>query len=66
MESKERFDTFVRENFESVVAIPGAQTIYYYYVDVKEKIFRKWSDIVPDYTYTKEVPYFQVRNSNCF
>jgi dynein heavy chain len=43
-----------------LVAIPGAQTLYYYYVDIQERVLRKWADIVPDYTYTKEVPFYQM------
>ena len=60
IETQEAFDAVMREQFESLVPIPGAQTMFYYYVDLQDKVFRKWVDVVPEYTYSKDTPYVQI------
>ncbi|PRP88057.1 dynein heavy chain 6, axonemal-like [Planoprotostelium fungivorum] len=58
--SQDIFDSYAREQFESLVPIPGTQTIYYYYVDMQSKALAKWSDQVPDFQYDPKIPYFQM------
>ena len=59
----EPFGEFTRELFEEPcpqLGLPGANTPFDYYVDIKEGIFKEWKEIVPEFSYDPNVPYFSL------
>lgn len=59
----ERFNENGRELFEEVcpgLGLPGANTTFDYFVDIKENKFKDWADIVPSFQYDDGVPYFSL------
>ncbi|KAI8619311.1 dynein heavy chain and region D6 of dynein motor-domain-containing protein [Chytriomyces sp. MP71] len=62
--NQEKFDTFLRDLLDSTplseFSMPSANSIFSYYVDLKAKSFAVWDDIVPSFTYSKDIPYFQM------
>lgn len=58
--SKERFDDTIRDVFKNVHIPPGGSAYDYYFDLKKEKIFKNWSNKVPQFVYDKDVPYFQL------
>ncbi|EFJ52606.1 dynein heavy chain 7 [Volvox carteri f. nagariensis] len=60
---KEEFDEFVREHLQMVCAFPGSATVFDFYLDCNKRFppeFKNWTDIVPSFTYKRELPYFQM------
>ncbi|KNC55366.1 dynein heavy chain [Thecamonas trahens ATCC 50062] len=58
--SREGFDAFVQEAFADVAAIPGTKTVYHYFVDPERKSFAPWDDLVPEFSWTPGVPFWQM------
>lgn len=40
--------------------LPPSNTCFDYYVDIKENRFKEWSEIIPQFKYDGEVPYFSL------
>jgi len=60
-ENWDAFDTFVREQFEGDVMWPPRGTVYDYFVDPKRDFgMRAWSEIVPQFQFKHNVPYFKL------
>jgi dynein heavy chain len=59
-ECQDMFDSFMREKFENLIALPGAQSLYHYYVDIEDKVLRKWADLVPEFTYNPKLSFSQL------
>jgi len=57
---KERFDYIVRDQFKSAQIPPSFTTFDYYYDLKKEKIFKPWTNKVPQFVYDKDLPYFDL------
>lgn len=59
LESKgqEIFDSFARKEFDGIAALPSAYTLYYYYVDMEERILKPWIERVPEFKYNSNIPY---------
>ncbi|KXS09529.1 hypothetical protein M427DRAFT_128896 [Gonapodya prolifera JEL478] len=61
--SHDAFDSFIHELFEQD-AIPDVQlpsgNVFNYCVDVKNRTFTAWEDLVPQFKYSGDVPYFQL------
>ena len=55
--AQEAFDSFARKEFEGLVALPSAYTLYYYYVDVNDRMLKPWIARVPEFKYTNSVQY---------
>ncbi|KAI8801429.1 dynein heavy chain and region D6 of dynein motor-domain-containing protein [Cladochytrium replicatum] len=62
--NQENFDTFVHDLFEQKsipdVQLPSSNNIFCYFVDIKSKTFCLWDDLVPQFKYSSETPYFQM------
>ena len=59
----EAFSEHAREVFEEPcpnLSLPGGGTAFSYFVDIKEGRFREWGEIVPEFTYNGDVPYFDL------
>ena len=59
----EAFGENARELFEEMcpsLGLPGANSPFDYFVDLKEARFRDWNEIVPAFKYDAEVPYFSL------
>jgi dynein heavy chain len=58
------FDSFVRDLMDATpiadVHLPPSQNIFSYYVDIKNRGFSLWDDMVPSFKYNSDVPYFQM------
>ncbi|KAI9002652.1 dynein heavy chain and region D6 of dynein motor-domain-containing protein [Gaertneriomyces semiglobifer] len=58
------FDSFIRDLLDatpiSEVQLPAANNVFCYYVDLKNKSFSLWDDLVPAFKYAQDVPYFQM------
>lgn len=58
------FDTFVHELFDAStyfeINFPSEKSVFSYYIDMKYRAFSPWENIVPAFTYSPEVPYFQM------
>ncbi|KAJ3347122.1 Dynein heavy chain 6, axonemal [Entophlyctis luteolus] len=61
---QEKFDTFLRDMIEnnpiSEFQLPSSNSIFAHYVDFKTKQFVVWEEMVPQFTYNREIPYFQM------
>jgi len=59
-QSKERFDSVVKDQFKSA-QYPPAFTVFDYWYDLKkEKIFKPWTTKVAPFLYDKEMSYFDL------
>ncbi|KAJ3027001.1 UNVERIFIED_CONTAM: Dynein heavy chain 6, axonemal, partial [Siphonaria sp. JEL0065] len=62
--NQEKFDTFLRDMIDNSpmpdFSMPSSNSIFAHYVDVKKKCFGVWEDIVPSFTYSRDIPYFQM------
>ncbi|GFR44385.1 hypothetical protein Agub_g5605 [Astrephomene gubernaculifera] len=61
--AKEEFDDFIREHLQTLCAFPGSGSIFDFYLDCNKRFppeFKPWTDIVPTFTYKRELPYFQM------
>ncbi|KAJ3068328.1 Dynein heavy chain 6, axonemal [Podochytrium sp. JEL0797] len=62
--NQERFDTFFRDMLDNSpiqeFTMPSSNLIFAHYVDLKKKCFGVWEDIVPSFTYSRDIPYFQM------
>lgn len=59
----EQFNEFSRDIFDEAspqLGLPGANSTFDYFVDIKENRFREWSEIVEPFKYDPEVPYFSM------
>jgi dynein heavy chain len=59
----EQFDENARDLFEEMcpsLGLPGAGKAFDYFVDIKENRFRDWAEIVEQFHYNSEVPYFSL------
>ncbi|KAJ3192063.1 Dynein heavy chain 6, axonemal [Irineochytrium annulatum] len=58
------FDTFVRDMLDTTpipdIQLSASNSIFSYFVDLKSKSFSVWDDLVPQFVYSSEVPYFQM------
>ncbi|KAJ3216110.1 Dynein heavy chain 6, axonemal [Dinochytrium kinnereticum] len=58
------FDSFMRDLLEVTpiadVQVPASNNVFSFFVDVKSKNFSVWDDLVPAFSYSSEVPYFQM------
>ncbi|KAI8925763.1 dynein heavy chain and region D6 of dynein motor-domain-containing protein [Entophlyctis helioformis] len=58
------FDTFMRDMLENSpvgeLTMPTANTVFGYFVDLKTRSFVQWDDIVPNFKYSADVPYFEM------
>ncbi|KAI9363382.1 dynein heavy chain and region D6 of dynein motor-domain-containing protein [Zopfochytrium polystomum] len=58
------FDSFLRELLDSTpmqdLQLPSSQNVFCYYVDLKHKTFSLWDDIVPHFSYSADIPFFQM------
>jgi dynein heavy chain len=58
--STDRFDEFIRLTLSACIVFPSSSgTIFEYYVD-EFGTFRPWEEIVQNFTYREDVPYFQL------
>jgi dynein heavy chain len=55
--AQEDFDSFARKEFEGLVALPSAYTLYYYYVDFNDRILKPWIARVPEFKYNSSLQY---------
>lgn len=55
--AQEIFDSLARKEFDGLVALPSAFTLYYYYVDMEERILKPWIDKVPEFKFNFSTPY---------
>ncbi|KAJ3125643.1 Dynein heavy chain 6, axonemal, partial [Physocladia obscura] len=62
--NQEKFDSFVRDMLENSPVtefqLPSSNTIFSHYIDLKNKSFGVWEDIVPIFNYSRDIPYFQM------
>ncbi|KAJ3267030.1 Dynein heavy chain 6, axonemal [Chytriomyces hyalinus] len=62
--NQEKFDTFLRDMLDNYplaeFSMPSSNSIFSHYVDIKNKTFGVWEDLVPAFTYSREMPYFQM------
>ncbi|KAI9333548.1 dynein heavy chain and region D6 of dynein motor-domain-containing protein [Obelidium mucronatum] len=62
--NQEKFDTFLRDMVDNSpipeFSMPSSNSIFAHYVDLKRKGFGVWEDIVPSFTYSRDIPYFQM------
>ncbi|KAI8907759.1 dynein heavy chain and region D6 of dynein motor-domain-containing protein [Powellomyces hirtus] len=61
---QDAFDTFLRDLLDTVpipdVQLPSANNVFCYYIDIKNKSFALWDDLVPAFKYAADVPFFQM------
>jgi dynein heavy chain len=58
---QDSFDTFVRDLFAGVeFFIPQENTVYGYFVDLKQNGLSLWDSVVPSFKFSKDIPYFQM------
>eukprot|EP00741_Cyanophora_paradoxa_P000409 tig00000404_g400.t1 len=53
------FDSTVRDVFGNI-NMPASDLMFDYYLDVPTGTFKQWREIVPNFVYKREVPYFQL------
>eukprot|EP00762_Andalucia_godoyi_P001076 ANDGO_01965.mRNA.1 Dynein-1-beta heavy chain len=58
--SQEAFDQFARQLFEGFASIPGAGSVYDYFVECTDGSFKTWNSIVPDFKYIPGAPFFKI------
>ena len=59
----EKFDYFIRECFDEHgldCKLPPSETVYDYFVDLKDNEFKNWKTIVPDFVYEEGMSYFDM------
>ena len=58
----ENWDGFLRENFSDLTEarLPPSGDMFEYYVDIESRRFEKWDNILPEFKYKSEVPYFDI------
>ena len=54
-----KVDIFIRKKFESVL-FPNSENVYGVYFDANSLNYMPWSDIMPEFEYNREIPYFQM------
>jgi dynein heavy chain len=65
-EDRDEFDSFFRDTvlmdggYNKSVALPGAGSVYDYFVDPSTKEFTTWSDIVPEFRFEADQSYFEM------
>jgi len=52
-----KIDIFIRKKFESVL-FPNNEDVYGVYFDPNSLNYLPWTDIIPEFEYNKEIPYF--------
>ncbi|ERL87542.1 hypothetical protein D910_04933 [Dendroctonus ponderosae] len=59
-DSREKFEVFVQSQFEecSDARLPPGQDMWYVYMDVQTKRLTPWQNIMPQFVYDKETPFF--------
>ncbi|KAJ1555212.1 Dynein heavy chain 6, axonemal, partial [Nowakowskiella sp. JEL0078] len=62
--NQDSFDTFMHDLFEQIslqdVNLPTSNNVFCYYVEIKSRSFSLWEDLVPQFKYSSETPYFQM------
>ncbi|BBN19721.1 hypothetical protein Mp_8g13060 [Marchantia polymorpha subsp. ruderalis] len=58
--SIERFDKFIRKECETLAAYPGGDTVFEYFVNVKEQSLSPWEEVIPSFTYKPGVSFFSL------
>ena len=52
-----KVDIFIRKKFESVL-FPNNEDVYGVYFDTNSLNYMPWTDIMPEFEYNREIPYF--------
>ena len=57
----DRINDFLRSKFQTIL-FPNIDIVYGFYLDVsgQEVVFRSWNDKIPEFNYSKEIPYFNL------
>ena len=55
------FDEMVREQIGNAgVSFPGGGDVHDYFVDLPDKAFKPWKEVVPDFAYDQKTPFFSM------
>ncbi len=58
-QSHQKVDLFIKKTFQSII-FPSNDDVYGFYFDEKSLNYLPWSDLMTDYEFKKEIPYFQM------
>ncbi|XP_073391166.1 uncharacterized protein [Physcomitrium patens] len=58
--SIEGFDVFFRTEFETLTIFPGSDTVYEYFVNVKDQNLAPWEDVIKEFKYVSETSFFEL------
>jgi dynein heavy chain, axonemal len=58
--SLKKFDEYARSALDSITQFPFGGTVYDFFVDVKTSRFVPWSGIIKNFTYSRDLPFFDL------